>query len=587
MKAFCMDVHISVIADFKSANPDINVTDWCLSGHHWVMNRRQDSPEYINAQTWKHLNMGMIQSFQDKYDSFLSQFDMFIVCHCASFAMIYEKYNKPILMINSCRYDLPFCFTKDFEMLTHWHTCLERLNKKGLLTIVSNNRADQEYTRIGTGINPLYLPSLCLYTNTQYRPTKTTFLCYSGSTISHPLITQKAELGDGYSWNEIASYRGIIHFPYEVSTMSMFEQYTAGCPLFFPSKQFWKSIQSIQSTSAYWGNDIPIWLKSFRNPETWIELSDIYTLFSSPNTYYFDSIEDLYKLLETFQYREDSRTDYIARVQQGWKFILSSFWTKYPRHLCYNRLPLLANVVYDVNYNGSGVTAQHTYPFHTPLRSGDVVFVKTDLLTSFLKTTSINVPIALITGVSDISPTPEQGRQIVENPNITAWIGCNIEMHHPKIRKIPIGVGEPERVNGNHETLERLHNSRLPWNEKLESICIPYCGNTHSSRVHQSTLPKLAFEDYMREISKHKFVVCPRGNGIDTHRVCETLLMGSVPVLEHSGLDDMYVRFPCILVDSFDSIDTSTFVWDESKYQTFLDTFWLRDGFKRYIKNDC
>jgi queuine tRNA-ribosyltransferase len=33
-----MDLHISVIADFKSLNPDIEVIDWCLSGHSWVMN---------------------------------------------------------------------------------------------------------------------------------------------------------------------------------------------------------------------------------------------------------------------------------------------------------------------------------------------------------------------------------------------------------------------------------------------------------------------------------------------------------------------------------------------------------------------
>jgi hypothetical protein len=82
----------------------------------------------------------------------------------------------------------------------------------------------------------------------------------------------------------------------------------------------------------------------------------------------------------------------------------------------------------------------------------------------------------------------------------------------------------------------------------------------------------------MHEISKHKFVVCQRGNGVDTHRVCEVLLMGSVPVIEHSGLDDMYSEWPVVLGEN-----TSSFVWDDAKYEAFLDAFWLRDMLKERL----
>jgi hypothetical protein len=164
------------------------------------------------------------------------------------------------------------------------------------------------------------------------------------------------------------------------------------------------------------------------------------------------------------------------------------------------------------------------------------------------------------------------------NPNIKKWIGCNITRSDPKIVKVPIGVGEPERSNGNHDTLVRLHSERVSWNNKLNEICIPYHKETHSTRTLSPTLPKLEFEEYMRAIDRYKFVVCQRGHGLDTHRVCEVLLMGSVPIIEHSGLDDMYSRWPCLLVDSFNSIDTSKFVWDDSKYSAFLDIFWIRDG---------
>ena len=587
MKFFCMDLHISIIADFKTACPDVEVVDWCLSGHAWVMKRNQDYPDHINPATWKNLNPDMIKKFQNKYDTFLKTFDGFIVGFCSAFAMIYEKYNKPIIMMNAVRYDIPFCWTKDMTMLTKWKECLDRLNRHGLLTIVSNNKADQLYTKLGCGLNSVYIPSLCLYTNTQYTPTKSTFLCYNGSFPDHPLITQKKDLPHPHQWSDVTSFRGIINHPYEVSLMSCFEHFTAGCPLFFPSKTYWKSNQGIQSLTAYWDKQLPAEFAPLSTPQDWIELSDMYGVFQSPNTHYFDSTEHLFQLLENFTYVDDHefRQAHIEHVKREWKCILQrivsdKFWSKSPRHICYNRVPLLANVVIDVDYTGSGVSAQHSYPYKYPLSKGDVVFVKTDCLTWFLDNRKVDVPITLVTGVSDMSPSSEECRRILGNPNITKWIGSNILRSDPKIIKLPIGVGEPERLNGNHETLVRLHSERVPWSDKTDDICVPYHGATHGSRILKPTLPKLEFEDYMREISKYKFVACYRGSGVDTHRVCETLLMGSVPVLEHSGLDDMYSQWPCLFVDSFDNIDTSTFVFDDSKYEAFLDVFWLRDSLK-------
>ena len=584
MRFFCMDTHISIIADFKTACPDVEVVDWCLSGHAWVMKRKQDSPDHINPTTWEHLNPDMIKKFQDKYDTFLKSFDGFIVGFCSAFAMIYEKYGKPILMMNAARYDLPFCWTKDMRILTQWNECLDRLNRHGLLTVVSNNKADQRYTWLGSGMSAVHVPSLCLYTGITYAPTKHTFVLYhSKYEIHHPLITMKPKK---HEWEDIASYRGIISCPYEVSLMSLFEYFTAGCPLFFPSQAYLKqNSESVQSISAYWGDKIPEHFQELRTIDRWIELGDMYDVFQSPNTRYFDTLEHLEQMLIDFQYVDDRalRKAHVDRVKHEWKRIVQrmvsgKFWSQAPRHMCYNRLPLLANVVYDINYAGSGVTPQHSYPYRDTMSKGDVVFVKTDNLTWFLSSRKIDVPITLVTGVSDRSPTSDDCRRIIANPNIKKWIGCNITRSDPKIIKMPIGVGEPERLNGNHEMLVRLHAARVPWDAKLDDVCVPYHGGTHASRTLTSTLPKLEFEDYMHEISKHKFVVCQRGNGVDTHRVCEVLLMGSVPVIEHSGLDDMYSEWPVVLGE-----DTSSFVWDDAKYEAFLDAFWLRDMLKERL----
>jgi hypothetical protein len=578
MKFFCMDLHISVIADFKSACPDVEVVDWCLSGHAHVMKRQRDYPKHINPDTWQDLTWERIRLFREEYDSFLRQFDGFIVAHAAAFAMIYEPYDKPILMINSVRYDLPFCWSRNAAMLDEYHACLRRLHAKGLLTIVSNNKADQEYTHTGLGIRPEYNPSLCLYAGIRYAPTRDTFLCYMGSAPNHRLIEKRPS---HFEWSDIGAYKGIIAFPYEASVMSLFEHFSGGMPLFFPTARYMKETVSMQCVSAYWGDHLPGYLSAFLGKDKWLELADMYDVFQSPNTHYFDSLPELIHQLETFEYVDDTefRQAHIKQVQLQWRSIVErivsgKFLTQHPRHLSYNRLPLLANVVIDANYHGE-VVPQHTYPYREPYSAGDVLFVKTDFLGLFLEK-PLRVPITLVTGVSDLSPTNDQIQSILDNSNIRRWIGVNIPVTHPKITKVLIGVGEAERKNGKHDVLVKLHAERPRWDDKQDALCVPYHRHTHTSRILAPTLPELPFEDYMREIGKYKFVVNMRGNGLDTHRFCEILLMGSVPVVEHSGLDDLYSQFPCVIVDSFSNIDISSFVWDASKYEAFLDMFWLR-----------
>jgi hypothetical protein len=323
---FNMDLHISVIEDFKNLFPKFDITHWCLSGHAWVTNQKTIVPEHINQKTWMNIDERLIKNFQDRYDSLLTTFDGFICAHPNTFAMIFEKYNKPIIMINSCRYDLPICLSKNMDMLQKYNDCLTRLHAKNLLIAVSNNKADQLYTKIGCNIDTTHIPSLCAYTNMRYAPTKDTFLCYNGD-FEHRLVTKKSTLGGRYKWEDLCKFKGIIHFPYEVSTMSMFEQFTARIPLFFPSKKYMLENISIQSVGSYWAEKLPERLQRFSDKSIWIENADFYQVFQSPNVYLFDSIPHLITILETFQWKDDSSVieAYKNNIKNKWKSLLYNF----------------------------------------------------------------------------------------------------------------------------------------------------------------------------------------------------------------------------------------------------------------------
>jgi hypothetical protein len=317
MKLFNIDLHISVIADikdiFKRTHPSIEIVDWSLSGHTWVMGKEPNQVDIINQYTWKHLNMDMIREFQEKYHTFLSSFDGFIVCHPNCFTLLFEKYNKPVLVINSCRYDIPFCWTKNRGMILELNACLNRLNEKKLLTFVSNNMADNHYFRLCNNINTVIIPSLCLYTDMKWvsNPLQKTFLLYTGQLPVHPLITKRSSLPPGYSWQELMNFKGIIHIPYEASTMSIFEHISSGIPLFFPTqrclKELWSSGQD--KGMNYW-IDPPPPLESTRNDEFWIRRADYYRI---EGAYYFDSIDELFSLLVEFiDTKYDIRKNFIG-----------------------------------------------------------------------------------------------------------------------------------------------------------------------------------------------------------------------------------------------------------------------------------
>ncbi len=59
---------------------------------------------------------------------------------------------------------------------------------------------------------------------------------------------------------------------------------------------------------------------------------------------------------------------------------------------------------------------------------------------------------------------------------------------------------------------------------------------------------------YLRELRNHEFVLCPRGNGVDTHRLWETLYMGSIPIVQRDPVHRGWQDLPICWIDSWDEV---------------------------------
>lgn len=59
---------------------------------------------------------------------------------------------------------------------------------------------------------------------------------------------------------------------------------------------------------------------------------------------------------------------------------------------------------------------------------------------------------------------------------------------------------------------------------------------------------------FLTSIRNHEFVLCPRGNGIDTHRLWETLYMGSIPIVRADIAHRDWTDLPILIVNDWSDV---------------------------------
>lgn len=119
MKFFNLDLHIAVIRDVRSVVEQLGhqMESWSISSHcHFAGVAYRPSP-VIGGNNWHDLNIDMIEAFWKQHRDELSSFDGFIVTHTPSFALLFERWEKPIIVVNSTRYEAPFAGPDKSHML--------------------------------------------------------------------------------------------------------------------------------------------------------------------------------------------------------------------------------------------------------------------------------------------------------------------------------------------------------------------------------------------------------------------------------------------------------------------------------------
>ena len=197
------------------------------------------------------------------------------------------------------------------------------------------------------------------------------------------------------------------------------------------------------------------------------------------------------------------------------------------------------------------------------------LFVYTHELSAFIQHVwprLVGSSYVLMTHNSDDEIGPAQAAWIdVAGAKLSAWFAQNVTVEHPKLVPLPLGVANSMWAHGNLRILAAAAK-RAPRHAPTDVLFARYSPGTHTERAELGSalkrgFPELAtdharrisFRRYLRELSAAEFCVCPRGNGIDTHRLWEALYLGVTPIVKRSGHTEHWQRIglPLLIVDDW------------------------------------
>lgn len=219
-------------------------------------------------------------------------------------------------------------------------------------------------------------------------------------------------------------------------------------------------------------------------------------------------------------------------------------------------------------------------------------FIKTDYLMPFLNSSYItNDPFVLITHNSDLDINSFYS-QYLELPNLIKWYAQNVNYRHEKLIPIPIGIANEQWPHGNTKILQSVIDKKYPkkqliyanfnisTNPKQREYCLKYI----RPQYIENSVP---FETYLQHTAESYYSICPLGNGIDSHRIWESLYLKTIPIVENTySIKYLILKYklPIITINDWSEIPQVNL--DQSLYNNLIKNFYSSKLSIKNIIND-
>lgn len=217
-----------------------------------------------------------------------------------------------------------------------------------------------------------------------------------------------------------------------------------------------------------------------------------------------------------------------------------------------------------------------------------ILFCKTDYIAQlFQYLDSSPRECTIITGNSDYEVTEHLAS--CAPSCIKRWYAQNANVTDSRIHGIPIGIENTKDciihghgVGWEHAKQKEATLSKVYDIQPSEYIYANFSVDTHPSRSDVAKICETikfvstslssnhleinskSYEKYVQDILKHHMTVCPRGNGIDCHRIWEVLYLGRVPIVKKEKALQYFEELPILFIDDWSQLKDSAFI--ETRY---------------------
>ena len=208
---------------------------------------------------------------------------------------------------------------------------------------------------------------------------------------------------------------------------------------------------------------------------------------------------------------------------------------------------------------------------HLDLRSGSIVFSHTDFVEELFFLLNKEKKLTNITLISSQSDKVISNKLYNKKPSsITKWFAINNSTMNDFVENIPLGLANSfSKKNVTSDDIPHLN--RTFYKKNKVSLYLNFNVNTNykeRSSLYENFRNKdwcyvstsNDREDYIKSLRSNAFILCPSGNGPDTHRMWESLYFGSIPIVKKHRCFEGYQDLPILFVDSFKEVNKDLLV---------------------------
>lgn len=202
------------------------------------------------------------------------------------------------------------------------------------------------------------------------------------------------------------------------------------------------------------------------------------------------------------------------------------------------------------------------------VKEGDIIFTHTgnlDNLFFLLRNINKDFNLTLITHQSDqiINEKMYSKKPLC----IKTWFALNVDFDDPNLIPLPLGVANEYSYKKNIVMSNNNNKLKISTYQK-DKLTVYLNFNVTTNYLERQWIKDffdnkkwvqiednpIEIEEYRKKVIDSTFVMCPPGNGTETHRMWEALFLGSIPIVKNHITYKNIQDLPVFFVDDFKEV---------------------------------